>query len=65
MLFARLLLHGLFFFFISYKWHVPLTYVFQDASQDPKTKWMNISSDSGYLAQYLFPFKRTPSLLIL
>lgn len=29
----------------NYKWYVPLTYVFEGASQDPQTKWMNISSD--------------------
>lgn len=29
----------------NYKWHIPLTYVFEGSAQDPKTTWMNISSD--------------------
>lgn len=29
----------------NYRWYVPLTYVFEGSSQDPKTIWMNISSD--------------------
>ena len=34
--------------FVSYKWYVPLTYVFQDSAQDPKMTWMNTSSDKGW-----------------
>lgn len=34
----------------SYKWYVPLTYVFEDSPQDPKMTWMNISSDEGLTA---------------
>lgn len=29
----------------KYKWYVPLTYVFKGSAQDPKTTWMNVSSD--------------------
>lgn len=29
----------------NYKWYVPLTYTFQGSPQEPKTTWMNISTD--------------------
>ena len=32
---------------LRYKWYVPLTYIFQGSAQDPKTTWMNVSSDKG------------------
>ncbi|KAJ7375574.1 Endoplasmic reticulum aminopeptidase 1, partial [Desmophyllum pertusum] len=33
----------------NYKWYVPLTYVFQDSPQNPKTTWMNMT-DKGLTA---------------
>lgn len=35
------------FLWLRYKWYVPLTYIFQGSAQDPKTTWMNVSSDKG------------------
>ncbi|KAJ7393976.1 hypothetical protein OS493_003647 [Desmophyllum pertusum] len=38
----------------NYKWYVPLTYVFQDSPQNPKTTWMNMTDK----VEFTWPTKK-------